>query len=181
MLVLLTSGIAYAETQTAVPTQQDYDMIHLVYEDLAEYLKKEDQVETIYFRNRTYRALSENIISQVKSDLRGEKDKVIPDNVMRSLIDRNKSIVTLTELKSSNQSLNVYSDDKELPIKDGIMLMPGGSTRLHMYLPGYSDDQSVAVVRLEFTWSMHSASGTYLLKKTENIWKIIWRKFSYYV
>ena len=52
---------------------------------------------------------------------------------------------------------------------------------IRAWLPGYSDDQSVAVVRLSIPWSIHHAEATYVLQRADGKWAVLLRQFVYYL
>jgi len=52
---------------------------------------------------------------------------------------------------------------------------------IHVWLPGYSDDGTLSIVRLSIPWSLHHADGTYVLIQTNAEWRIVLRQFVYYL
>jgi hypothetical protein len=46
-------------------------------------------------------------------------------------------------------------------------------------LPGYSADGSVAIVLVTMPWSIHSATGTYVLLRDDTGWRVVLREFAY--
>jgi hypothetical protein len=47
--------------------------------------------------------------------------------------------------------------------------------------PGYSKDAQLAMVHLNFPWSVHSGTGTYVLARKQGGWVVIIRIFVYFL
>lgn len=52
---------------------------------------------------------------------------------------------------------------------------------IRAWLPGYSADGTIAVVRLSIPWSIHHAEGTYVLRRADGSWVVLLRQFVYYL
>jgi hypothetical protein len=49
------------------------------------------------------------------------------------------------------------------------------------FSPGYSADGRVAVVRLSFGWSIHSAQATYILVRRDDQWSVVVRNLIFFL
>jgi hypothetical protein len=57
---------------------------------------------------------------------------------------------------------------------------PDALAAVYLWLPGYSEDKSQAVVRFHFDPTSHGATATYLVVKEGDSWKVKERKLAYY-
>ncbi|WP_165226333.1 hypothetical protein [Aquisphaera insulae] len=60
------------------------------------------------------------------------------------------------------------------PVSDLIQLFSA-------YPPGFARDHQTAVVRIGFTWSMHSGTGTYILELRDGKWVVVSKDLRYHV
>ncbi|MCB9772289.1 MAG: hypothetical protein H6754_07040 [Candidatus Omnitrophica bacterium] len=74
------------------------------------------------------------------------------------------------------------SEDTRIQIaKDGVEL-PRLTGALSAWSPGYSRNETIAVVRLHIPWSrIHSGDGTYILIKEGDAWRVLLRQFNIYL
>jgi hypothetical protein len=49
------------------------------------------------------------------------------------------------------------------------------------WAPGYSSDGKIAVVVINFPWSPRAGNATYVMERAGDGWKILSRKFLYYL
>jgi hypothetical protein len=53
---------------------------------------------------------------------------------------------------------------------------------LHTYPPGYTSDQKLAVVHLDFAWAInHVGDATFVLERQNEIWSVQMRQYHFYV
>lgn len=147
--------------------------------------------DSVVLDDATVRRENEN---EIRNDLYRRGD-VIPRDMLDSLLRRNTVSVSLTDLRPGNSSI-VTADlrlpasqssrpwrSHELPAAMQAILAKGHKPKgaVRISLPGYSADARSAVVRIYFAWSRHDASGTFVLKKLSNGWRIEWRDYIYHV
>ena len=168
-----------------VLTENDRLVLNIVFEDLAIHNGKElpfiaKGKGKVILVDRTKNGPGWLLDSQLDVDLRSHRKEVTPV-MRRSLVLRNQNPVSLNGFKVTGSRIVVVDQS------DVAKWFPGGfdsrKARMHVetYLPGYSDDGLLAVVRFWFGPSPHGATGTYFLTRARGAWKILWREFSFYV
>ncbi|MCC9642256.1 hypothetical protein LOC71_08215 [Rhodopirellula sp. JC740] len=116
--------------------------------------------------------------SQLSSDLR---DQGIPDGIALSLRERNRAVVPIWDegLETPHAKIGNYDQlmDEEFEDKD----YPDCKLIATFWLPGYSTDGNLAMVRFAISPTAHGATATYLLRRDGESWTIEWFDESFYV
>ena len=122
--------------------------------------------------------------SQISADLMHE-DWTVPAKLVEDLSKRNGQAVSLREkrfgkrvaLEDLSQFEGKYDFDYWSAIRDK---QPKARAYVHLWVPGYNEDQTQAVVRFSFGPTPHGATATYLLVKEDGTWRIQSHKLAYY-
>jgi hypothetical protein len=122
---------------------------------------------------------------QIEADLM-HADWRLSDELLESLRTRNSTKVTLRSLALGTAARIV---DLRTPFDSVIrperwtrveQTYPDALAAVYLWLPGYSEDKSQAVVRFHFDPTSHGATATYLVVKEGDSWKVKERKLAYY-
>lgn len=129
--------------------------------------------ETSYFRTNDF---SHQIDVDLGPDRRGQ----ITLEMRKELRRRNTRPVSLKGHEFSSSL--VLTDSKSIPNRRS-WFDPKSEFRgyAYTYLPGFSSDRTLAVIRLGFGPTPHGASATYFFEKTNSRWMLKWSKLAYYV
>jgi hypothetical protein len=119
---------------------------------------------------------------QLSADLRDEKWE-IPNELRENMRQRNARVVSLSNLKFGKAVLvaDLGNISPDLDAKELAKPLGEAKAYAHVWLPGYSKSGSTAVVRFFFGPTSHGATATYLLSKTDGVWKVMKWAFAYYV
>jgi hypothetical protein len=92
------------------------------------------------------------------------------DDLVESFVDRNRSAVPIAPLLKRSEWARI----RESP--EPTWEMPKGVKATgSISLPGYSADESRALVQLHHSWSIHGAVVTYVLLKKNGAWRVVSR------
>ncbi len=123
--------------------------------------------------------------NQLNGESRGNKDKLVPPDIIADLQRRNPGeSLSLANLKPRNANIVVedLSDKKESELEyEFNEKYPDARGYVKAWLPGFSKDGNTAVVRVRFGPSAHGATATYMLIKQDGRWRVKWRRTAYKV
>jgi hypothetical protein len=123
--------------------------------------------------------------SQISAELR-HSDWTVPPELVEDLAIRNSEAVPLGERRLGErvalEDLSQFQGKRHFEIWQAIREKhPKARAYVVLWLPGYSKDQTQAVVRFSFGPTPHGATATYLLVKENGKWKIKAQDFAFYV
>ena len=91
------------------------------------------------------------------------------EQAARSLERRARVASGVWDIAVPNVTMHDERPRSELGLEGGI----------DVSLPGYSAGGRIALVLVTMPWSIHSAMGTYVLRKDDDGWKVLLRDFAY--
>jgi len=104
----------------------------------------------------------------------------IPRDLAENLRIRNVGSVSLKTFapKRANVVMHDLSDIEQYEFD---RRYPSARCFVHLWLPGYSDDGRLAIVRCWIGPTAHGATATYLLVNKSGTWQVKWRTMAHYV
>jgi hypothetical protein len=113
-----------------------------------------------------------------------QQNRCVPDDTLTDLRRRNMGLASLSSCMFSARGL-IVADLTEIFKSDYTdealeWKYPDAIAYVRVWLPGYSEDGRTAVVRFMFGPEPHGATGSYMLVKEGDGWKVKWRFFLYY-
>lgn len=175
----------YGQYAKLVP--EDTAVLDAAIDDMARY--KGDDFELSMFSkeqkmillDRTAGDINGYTEDQLTSELDEKKAGDLDLVMRRDLLRRNVKEVSLTGLKfSSSRIMLQATKNLDLSLRDFSFEKAGAKGWVYVFLPGYSQDGSKAVLRFWFGPTPHGAAGTYLLAKKDGHWTVVWRRFVHY-
>lgn len=167
---------------------EDAAVLDAAIDDMSRY-KGDDFELTIFSKeqnmillDQTAGAAGDYTESQLTSELDERKAGDLDLAMRRDLLRRNVKPVSLAGLKFSSSRIVLRkrsSFDQSLLDFSFERLKARGW--VDVFLPGYSQDGSKAVLRFWFGPTPHGAAGTYVLVKKDGHWTVVWRRFAHYV
>jgi hypothetical protein len=129
--------------------------------------------------------------SQLSSELRTAPR--LPGDLSDDLGSRNWKRTSLRTFQPTNPKIlvgpevkvlsdgNLPPDPKELDLGDPFeKKYPDARGYISFWLPSYSRDGTMVLVRFGFGPTAHGACGTYILEKVGDTWRVKWRYLAYY-
>jgi len=86
-----------------------------------------------------------------------------------NLVSRVGRADSFRKFHPSDKRVQLFDDDSNLGLLD--------RRPIRAWLPGYSLNGSIVLVRLTIPWSIHVAEGTYVLRRGDGKWTILLRQF----
>ncbi len=177
-----------AALEPATNNLRDHNVLNIVLLDLMTYsgddypaIAKKKPPNKIYFRPYANdRSQTINDVLRRTDDKKWKKltkqQHILSKEAAQNLVARTNSGDFFTDFKAEDKRIHLYPKQEKINFFDH-----NGKLPFQAWTPGYSNDRTLALVRLSFFWSMHSAESTYILQKEGKSWKVIFRQFTYYV
>jgi len=120
---------------------------------------------------------------QFKSELR-DVGWELPTAMFDRLRERNRQIFSLANLKGMQDvvvEMLGTSPDVTFFLPSFKEKYPDAIAIINLWMPAYSKDKTLALVRFHFGPTAHGACATYLLVKSQGRWTVKHSKFAYYM
>lgn len=168
-------------------TETDRALIVAFIEDLSSY-----KGDVSWYGNRasskvaliaeTCGSISEYQDGQINSELDPAQAAQVTLDMRRHLMNRNFAPVSLADLRFSTPNVLMMKESDMPKGRSGFWGEAAPAKGwVQLYLPGLNADATRAVIRFHFGPTSHGAAGTYLLEHSGASWKVLWRRFAYYV
>ena len=122
----------------------------------------------------------ENNPTQIRADI---GDQHLPDNLIRAFLERNAASAGLpADFSADGRTIITNVEDRTIFHQTYRFpeLYPKAKSFMHFSLPAYMDSGSTALVRFDFGPTHHGATCTYLLRRENDRWIVVWKKTAHY-
>lgn len=162
--------LIFSQQEEGLPTALDMELFDLVSIDhFNAHTVKFDGMK-IYVIDKTNPSESLEV-DDINGGFEWGKMPLPPEEIIKSLLSRNSSSVSLKMFKPTHDHVvvgNSPSYDWEFIHKNDV---------IGFYLPGYSNDGKTAIVCFYYSMSPHAVLASYILEREEASWKIVKRAF----
>lgn len=184
LVAILQMPLAFGETPVVTPKDLDFSALNFVLQDLLTYTGDDSPVlirdsppsELIFAPDaaawsQTIDAVLYRQEEKPWANLTAAQQILLLE-AASNLVLRVNSADAFTGYEPVDKRIRIFSD----PTTPDVFNRP-----IRAWSPGYSQDKSIAVVRLSIPWSIHHVDGTYVLARSDTGWTILVRQFVYYV
>ena len=184
LAAILQIPLAFGETPVDTPKNLDFSALNFVLQDLLTYcgddspvLIKDSPPNELIFA--PYAAIWPQTVDAVL--YRQEEQpwagltatqQILVQEAASNLVIRVNSTNSFADFEPVDSRIRLFTDETTPDVF---------SRPIRAWSPGYSNDKTIAVVRLSIPWSIHHADGTYILARSDAGWTILLRQFVYYV
>ena len=118
--------------------------------------------------------------AQIRADTRGRN---LPHELVLAFIKRNLSAACIPmDISADGRTVITNVEDRTIFHQTYRFpeLYPTAKSFMHFCLPAYTDSGNTALVRFDFGPTHHGATCTYLLRRENDRWIVVWKKTAYY-
>lgn len=180
--VSIAQSIGFADTNN--PARSDGEVINAILIDLLTYTGKDSPAvsgnghtePTLLFsiKTVTISQTQECVLQSVDAKSWEQIEQQYRGAVVEAasnLVGRIGSVESLVAYVPNDKRIQLFPIDKQIGLLD---IRP-----IRTWLPGYSQDGTIALVRLTIPWSIHHSLGTYILRRERERWIVVVRQFAH--
>ena len=184
LAAILLIPLAFGETPVDTSKNLDFSALNFVLQDLLTYsgddspvlIKDSPPNELIFAPNAATWPQTVDAVLYRQEEKPWARltaaQQILVQEAASNLVMRANSTNSFASFKPVDSRIRLFTDETTPDVF---------GRPIRAWPPGYSDDNSIAVVRLSIPWSIHHADGTYILARSDTGWTILLRQFVYYV
>jgi hypothetical protein len=176
---------AFSQTEGGTVTALDNAVVSVVLRDLLTYNGKDSPVQPPFGPSRPFPVARKPLRGQMpladaahSCGLTQARWRQLTPAQRRATEEANRQLAQRAPLAVGSFEVAVpdieLREENQRPRRDDVLFNIG------VTLPGYSGSGRIATVQLSIPWSIHSASGVYVLRLVDSKWQVLAREFAIY-